>query len=113
MLLKNTDQANKLVNGSRGIVVGFEMPASADRMRRVAMHPPTAVPLIPKVSFQVDPSLGQDPRGWVTRLVYPEDFTVEEGGRVLASRTQLPLKLAWAIRCALASPAGAGASPAA
>ena len=24
MLLKNTDQANKLVNGSRGIVVSFE-----------------------------------------------------------------------------------------
>lgn len=54
MLLKNFDQANKLVNGSRGVVVGFEPPPSHERMRRVAMHPPAASPLIPRVSFQVD-----------------------------------------------------------
>ena len=50
MLLKNFDQANKLVNGSRGVVVGFEPPPSHERMRRVAMHPPAASPLIPRVS---------------------------------------------------------------
>ena len=33
----------------------------------------------------------------VTRAVYPEEWTVEEGGRSIASRTQVPLKLAWAI----------------
>jgi hypothetical protein len=94
MLVKNLDQANKLVNGTRGTVVGFETP-SVDRMRRVAMHPPTAPQLLPRVAFQVDPTAGA--HGFVTRLVAPEDFSVDEAGRVVAQRTQVPLKLAWAI----------------
>jgi len=95
MLIRNLDQANRLVNGSRGIVVGFEPPASPERLKGVSMHPLGTPPLIPKVSFQVDAQAG--PAGWVTRAVYPEEWTVEEGGRSIASRTQVPLKLAWAI----------------
>ena len=95
MLLKNLDAAHRLVNGSRGIVVDFEAPSSLDRLRKVAMHPPHSSPLLPRVAFQVDPSLG--PNGWVTRVIYPEEFNVEEAGRTIAQRIQVPLKLAWAI----------------
>ena len=92
MLLKNLDQANKLVNGSRGVVVGFEPPPSVDRLKRVQMHPPTLTPLLPKVSFQVDPTLGDDPKGWVTRLVFPEDYTVEVS-RAILRLPRLPPRL--------------------
>lgn len=95
MLLKNTDQANRLVNGSRGVVVAFEAPSAPERMRRVSMHPPSTPLLLPVVSFQVDPHAGES--GWITRMVYPEDYTVDEAGKQVASRMQIPLKLAWAI----------------
>ena len=58
------------------------------------------------MSSQVDPGAaegggegggkGGDKGGWITRLVYPEDYTIDEGGRTIACRTQMPLKLAWA-----------------
>ena len=95
MLLKNLDQAHRLVNGSRGIVVSFEPAPNPERLRRVAMHPAHAPPMLPRVAFQVDAAAGD--KGWLTRLVMPEDYTVEEGNRPIASRTQMPLKLAWAI----------------
>jgi ATP-dependent DNA helicase PIF1 len=95
MLLKNLDQAAKLVNGTRGIVVSFEHLKSSERLKGVSMHPGNSPPLVPKVSFQVDPSLGAE--GWLTKLVYPEEWTTEEAGKSVASRTQVPLKLAWAI----------------
>ena len=92
MLLKNLDQQAKLVNGSRGVVTGFEAPALDERLKRVTMHPKDMPPLVPRVAFQVDPLAGA--AGWLTRVVYPEEWTVEEGGRTVASRTQVPLKLA-------------------
>jgi ATP-dependent DNA helicase PIF1 len=95
MLLKNLDQQAKLVNGSRGVVTGFEAPAVDERLKRVTMHPKDMPPLVPRVAFQVDPLAGA--AGWLTRVVYPEEWTVEEGGRTVASRTQVPLKLAWSI----------------
>ena len=92
MLLKNLDQQAKLVNGSRGVVTGFEAPALDERLKRVTMHPKDMPPLVPRVAFQVDPLAGA--AGWLTRVVYPEEWTVEEGGRTVASRTQVHLKLA-------------------
>ena len=95
MLLKNLDQHAKLVNGSRGVVTGFETQLSAERLKKVHMHPAGSPPLVPRVAFQVDPMAGA--QGWITRNIYPEEWTVEEGGRTVASRTQVPLKLAWGI----------------
>ena len=95
MLLKNLDQTNRLVNGTRGVVVGFEPAAQAERMRRGGC-PPANAPMLPRVAFHADTTVPGD-EGWVSKLVLPEDFTVDEAGRTIASRTQLPLKLAWAI----------------
>ena len=60
-----------LVNGSRGIVKGFDAAQS---------H-------FPVVKFQSGEQL----------TVTPCSFAVEEGGREVASRRQLPLVLAWAV----------------
>ena len=81
----------------RRAVVGFESVNQPDRLRRVTMHPPHAPPMVPRVAFQVDPSATDKNKGWITRTVWPEDYTIEEGTRTIASRAQMPLKLAWAI----------------
>tara|TARA_B110001452_G_scaffold259586_1_gene256118 strand:- start:4 stop:2529 length:2526 start_codon:yes stop_codon:yes gene_type:complete len=102
VLLKNLDQAKGLVNGSRGVVVGFS-PSDAP-MRRgtdVAQAPiesfesppaqlaaATPLRLYPRVRFFRD---GEE------RLLLPDQWTIESGGRVVASRTQVPCKLAWAL----------------
>ena len=40
---------------------------------------------------------------YVERVIKREDFTVELGGKCLASRSQLPIKLAWALVSLLTS----------
>jgi len=74
MLLKNLDMKRKLINGSRGVVV------SIIRGARGGVE-----------SIHCNFARGGDYN--VTR----EDATVEEAGKVLASRTQFPLRLAWAL----------------
>ena len=105
MLLKNLDQARKLVNGSRGIVVDFRPQPSHGAARRAASAdvdeaPESSSPLdvegapnarsrlYPLVQFQVAPGV------WESQLVVPEEWTVEDGGREVAKRVQVPLKLA-------------------
>jgi hypothetical protein len=76
LLCKNyVDAARQLVNGSRGIVTEFRGAAG-----------PQGEPL-PVVRF-LDGG---------EQLIKKEAFTVESDGKVLASRTQLPLILAWAM----------------
>lgn len=71
VLLKNLDQTAGLANGARGIVTGFKGPARN-----------------PVVRF----STGKE------ATIRPVEFLVKgAGGKVLASRTQLPLDLAWAV----------------
>ena len=74
MLLKNLDMKRKLINGSRGVVV------SIIRGARGGVE-----------SIYCNFARGGDYN--VTR----EDATVEEAGKVLASQTQFPLRLAWAL----------------
>ena len=76
MLLKNLDAERGLVNGARGVVVGF-----------VASHEPAGPRRLPKVLFA----------NGVYEAIAPREWTVAQGSAVLASRTQLPLKLAWGI----------------
>jgi len=70
VLLKNIDQENRLCNGSRGIISGFENDSK--------QHP--------IVQF----------RNGITRAIGPESWKIEEGFFLVATRTQIPLMLGWA-----------------
>ncbi|MBN3298607.1 PIF1 helicase, partial [Amia calva] len=71
MLTKNLDVQRGLVNGARGVVVGFE-PGNKG---------------LPRVRFLCG----------LTEAMKPERWMFKAGGGLYLSRQQLPLKLAWAI----------------
>ena len=96
ILLKNLDLEWGLVNGSRGTVVRFaERPANPDDAKAAAAPLSNSMggdDLVPVVAFR-------RASDGATREMFMEvePFTVESGGREVAKRVQLPLKLAWAI----------------
>ncbi|CAD7672764.1 unnamed protein product [Nyctereutes procyonoides] len=71
MLVKNLAVSQGLVNGARGVVVGFEMEGRG----------------LPQVRFLCG----------VTKVIHADRWTVQATGGQLLSRRQLPLQLAWAI----------------
>ena len=84
MLLKNIDVAKGLVNGARGVVIGFE--------------PNEAFPgwgPLPKVRFMTKICGGNDRSSVATPE--PAEWSVELGGAPVAQRLQVPLRLAYAI----------------
>ncbi|KAF7308275.1 ATP-dependent DNA helicase PIF1 [Mycena chlorophos] len=104
MLIKNMDES--LVNGSMGRVIKFSDPAKAlqedvdilgETANGLGKKPMSTAPagkgiLYPVVEFQLASG------GKATMMVKPESFKVElPTGEVQASRTQLPLILAWAL----------------
>jgi len=121
MLLKNLDPASKLVNGARGTVCGFapacalpdvsSAPAVADADADAAgakgpsrgaaeageEGPPTG--LYPVVRF--------DGTG-IERLLTPEEWTVEQGGRVVARRVQVPVVVVVMVPVVVMDEAGGG-----
>ena len=86
MLISNLDVPQGLVNGVRGVVCGFRQPS-----RRPAKLGAGSSDLLPVVRFRLKSS------AVVEQLVMPESWEIAQGDHVVASRTQLPLKLAWAI----------------
>ena len=77
MLLKNLNPPH-LVNGSRGVVIGYETGEMEGNIGRK---------LYPMIQFQ----------NGIKKLIRAESFKVESGGVTAAERIQVPLKLAWAL----------------
>uniref|UniRef100_A0A7N5KKX3 ATP-dependent DNA helicase PIF1 n=1 Tax=Ailuropoda melanoleuca TaxID=9646 RepID=A0A7N5KKX3_AILME len=71
MLVKNLAVSRGLVNGARGVVIGFETEGRG----------------LPQVRFLCG----------VTEVIHADRWTVQATGGQLLSRRQLPLQLAWAI----------------
>ena len=75
VLLKNINATKHLVNGARGVVMNF------------VAHEESMYPKYPRVQF----ANGE------CRTVKEATFTIQQRGRILATRVQLPLGLAWAL----------------
>ncbi len=90
MLLKNL--SNTLVNGSLGIIKKFVKSACDDSGILGTSSEP-----LPLVEFTVYGAHGIDPTASETILVQRDKWTVEEKGRTLASRIQIPLALAYSL----------------
>lgn len=87
ILIKNMFQTSKsLCNGARGIVVGFETapPDNTDNKKTTTKFTNDQYPIVEFLSgnrFTIPPAL----------------WKLESGGKVVASRQQIPLILGWAI----------------
>jgi len=116
VLLKNMEAYTGLANGSRGVVIGFEVPPVEDgkkakagkdgdvasffqpkeKAQRVGDGPVTVSAdseddVFPRVKFQLADG------STTTRTVRCAETSITEGSRVVATRKQIPLKLAWAL----------------
>eukprot|EP00941_MAST-03F_sp_MAST-3F-sp1_P000016 g16.t1 len=87
VLLCNLDTKAGLVNGARGVVVGFKRKMVEDN----DSYTEESV-LCPRVKFERHGNQSS-----LVRLIEPHEWKVEAGGTVLARRVQIPLKLAWSL----------------
>jgi len=95
ILLKNLDLDWGLCNGSRGTVIGYHTPSPTE-VANDEDDGGKGVTLIPNEALPVIEFRRAD--GNVTeRSIGREDFSIELQGKTVATRSQLPLKLAWAI----------------
>ena len=109
ILLKNQLDDRNLVNGSRGIVIGFAPDFENDAVAYSAkimndgghLTPAQYAEaikdsrLFPVVEFDVGK---RDRPAKVIRTIGIQEWKIEQAGKQVASRKQVPLKLAWAIR---------------
>jgi hypothetical protein len=89
MLLKNIQVEGGLTNGTRGVVIGW-----SDHARPL---PRVRFTTGARVGAEAEAGAGAGAENTVEKVIGPEQWTIDEGGKRLAERTQLPLKLAWAI----------------
>jgi ATP-dependent DNA helicase PIF1 len=82
MLLKNIDVEGGLANGTRGVVIGFEISEENTVKKEEAY---------PRVRFRTPD--GRE----IERVVCPEEFSTEQAGKKVSRRQQVPLRLAWAM----------------
>jgi ATP-dependent DNA helicase PIF1 len=82
MLLKNISTDTGLVNGSRGVVIGYE--EEKENQEWIKIQPDRKWP---RVRFT----------NGLETTIYPDKWQIEQGGKVLATRQQVPLLLAWAL----------------
>eukprot|EP01046_Picozoa_sp_COSAG06_P006728 COSAG06_NODE_320_length_17586_cov_9.121347_12_plen_764_part_00 len=103
MLLKNLHVEDGLTNGSRGVVVGWSGHARPLPIVRFTTSNTCATATPAAAAAAAAPATAEDQKTLagaqttVERIISPEQWTIDQGGQRLAERTQLPLKLAWAI----------------
>jgi len=111
VLLKNLNVEGGLVNGSRGIVVGFVEPGDEDVEQYSDGPSRDQARTQPHVGGESSPAVVRCGKGVLlvpvvrfpsTRMlgdvaIRPAVFDVEMGGKPVASRFQIPLRLAWAL----------------
>ena len=101
MLLKNLDVTAGLVNGARGVIVGF---APAPEGQPSESLPKDLHQYGPDVDIGVPDREGRPHLFPVVqflhcrRMIRPERWTLIIDRKTVASREQIPLQLAWALR---------------
>ena len=101
ILTKNIAVGSGLANGTRGVVVRFETKSFDDPF----VPQPTPYDGKTDESYWVDVATCRYPvvrfllaNGTTyLRRIEPETWTIEDGSTLIAGRTQLPLRLAWAL----------------
>lgn len=83
MLTKNLSTADGLVNGARGIIIGFEKSGGKSFFSQ-----------LPIVKFSI--ILGSEKKEELITLIH-DTWEIKQGDKVIASRIQIPLVLAWGI----------------
>ena len=83
MLLRNLDVIAGLVNGARGVIVDFRWNHS-DQSRHVGGQHSDEFPVVKFL-------------GGAEHVIEPAEYKLEQGSETLASRWQVPLRLAWGI----------------
>ena len=100
MLLRNLSEKDvpekqRLVNGSRGVVVGFARSDEPDSHRDQGWGGNREWPVVEFMTLDICPATGR----YLTRTkrIEPQTFSREVYRQGTCSRSQVPLRLAWAL----------------